>query len=365
MNGFKRFERTPAPPASSDGLESAARRPRAADGTCLNMGTEALIPETAPSARVSLGGLASAAGLILILSSLLGFLGPWGWFFDLFSHFRVQYLLASLLLIPVLASMSRWAWVALLAAVAVLNLVTIAPFYAGIPGAQASPPAYRALLINVEAENDRHGAVRDFITQEHPDLLVLLETTRAWLDALEPIQDRYPYRVRHPGEGHFGIALFSRFPLHDPEVIAIGRPDNPAIRAQIELGGRRLTVIAAHPLPPIGGEQSRTRNRQLAALPGLMTEGSAPVLLLGDLNVSPWSSHFRRLLGDSGLRDSSAGRGLYPTWPVHMPVFLIPIDHILHSRELTILGKRTGPAVGSDHYPVVVDFAFQTSSRGS
>jgi len=35
---------------------------------------------------------------------------------------------------------------------------------------------------------------------------------------------------------------------------------------------------------------------------------------------------------------------------------LIPIDHCLHSREVRIVRKQIGPDVGSDHYPVVVDF---------
>lgn len=309
---------------------------------------------------VSLAGLASAAALIVTLSSLLGFFGPAWWFLDLFSHFRVQYVLALLLLVPVLARAGRWPWVALVTAFAVLNIWTIAPLDGGMPSAQAMPQAYRALLINVEAENDRHAAVRDFITREDPDLVVLVETTKAWLDALEPLHDRYPHRLRQARAGYFGIALFSRFPLHHEEVIAIGRSDNPTLRAQVQLHDRRLTVIATHPLPPIGAAQSRTRNRHLAALPGLMAGRGGPVLLLGDLNVSPWSSHFRRLLGASGLQDSSAGRGLHPTWPVHMPMFLIPIDHILHSADLMILDKRTGPSVGSDHYPVMVDFAFRS-----
>ncbi len=323
--------------------------------------TETLKTAVVPAAGVSLAGLASAAGLVVILSSLIGFFGPLWWFFDLFSHFRVQYLLTLLLLIPVLAYSGRWTWVGVLTAFAILNLGTIAPFYAGVGSAQATPPGYRALLINVEAKNDRHVAVRDLVRRVNPDLLVLLETTQAWLDALEPLHDRYPYRVQQAREGHFGIALFSRFPLHDHEVIAIGRPDSPTIRARVHLHDRRLTVIATHPLPPIGGRQSRTRNQQLAGLPGLVTDQSAPVLLLGDLNVSPWSSHFRRLLEDSGLHDSSAGRGVYPTWPVHMPMFLIPIDHVLHSADLMILDKHTGTSVGSDHYPVVVDFAFRSS----
>ena len=35
----------------------------------------------------------------------------------------------------------------------------------------------------------------------------------------------------------------------------------------------------------------------------------------------------------------------------------IPIDHLLHSAELQIVDRRTGPDVGSDHRGLVVDIA--------
>ena len=85
-------------------------------------------------------------------------------------------------------------------------------------------------------------------------------------------------------------------------------------------------------------------------------QAKSPVLLLGDLNITLWCSHFKRLLRASGLRDSSQGRGVLPTWPVDLPILLVPIDHCLHSAGIYITRKRTGPKVGSDHYPLMVDF---------
>ena len=38
---------------------------------------------------------------------------------------------------------------------------------------------------------------------------------------------------------------------------------------------------------------------------------------------------------------------------------MIPIDHCLHSPGIQIVRKEIGPAVGSDHYPVVVEFALR------
>jgi len=72
--------------------------------------------------------------------------------------------------------------------------------------------------------------------------------------------------------------------------------------------------------------------------------------------TTPWSAVFGNLLKASNLRDSSRGRGVQPTWPARLPLFWIPIDHFLHSPELQVISKRTGPAVGSDHLPLLIEF---------
>lgn len=101
-----------------------------------------------------------------------------------------------------------------------------------------------------------------------------------------------------------------------------------------------------------------------AQLPRYVHRAASPVLLLGDLNVSPWSPYFRRLLRESGLRDSSQGRGVRPTWPTFNPLMLIPIDHCLYSPGIAIVNRQTGPHVGSDHFPVIVDFVIGADGMG-
>ena len=71
------------------------------------------------------------------------------------------------------------------------------------------------------------------------------------------------------------------------------------------------------------------------------------------------SHHFRLLLRRTGLRDSARGRGVQPTWPAGSPLLAIPLDHCLHSPDIAILQRRIGGDVGSDHYPVIVDFTFR------
>jgi endonuclease/exonuclease/phosphatase (EEP) superfamily protein YafD len=85
--------------------------------------------------------------------------------------------------------------------------------------------------------------------------------------------------------------------------------------------------------------------------------------VLGDLNATPWSYYFQRLVRESGLTDSSKGRGIHATWPAGLFPLRIPIDHCLLSPEIGVINKMTGNNVGSDHLPVVVDL--QLPAKGS
>ena len=77
--------------------------------------------------RLSSRGLIGAAlvvpGMILCLATLFGFLGKYGWFFDLFSHFRVQYLFSLTSLVLVCLVLRRWRSAGIYFVLALLNLM--------------------------------------------------------------------------------------------------------------------------------------------------------------------------------------------------------------------------------------------------
>jgi len=76
-------------------------------------------------------------------------------------------------------------------------------------------------------------------------------------------------------------------------------------------------------------------------------------MLAGDFNTTPWAPGYRELLA-ADLRD---GERALASWPAFLPFPVIPIDHVLVSKELRVLSKRRGPPLGSDHYPIVVELA--------
>ena len=88
----------------------------------------------------------------------------------------------------------------------------------------------------------------------------------------------------------------------------------------------------------------------------LMRETPGPKVLLGDLNVTPWSPYFQDLVEGSGLRDVRVGSGLWTTWPMPLPSFLrIPIDHCLTSDDVAVREFTTVGGTGSDHRAILVD----------
>lgn len=308
-------------------------------------------------------GLLTAAGVIACVSTLLGFLGRFSWFLDLFSHFRVQYTIGLGIIGILLLGGGRRRTAALFLGFACVNLVLVLPLYFGGSKAQAHDmPTLRAMLLNVNTRLGNPDRVREAISAADPDILVLEEISSRWMSDLRWLTNSYPHSLVQPREDNFGIGLFSKLPIAEGKVVYIGDAEVPSIIATVTTSYSPLYVIATHPLPPGGRDYSRWRNEQLELLPDY-AQTIHPVLLLGDLNVTPWNFHFRRLLTRTGFRDSARGFGVQPTWPNHNPLLRIPIDHCLHSEDIIIVDRQVGEDVSSDHYPLIVDFASRTEQQ--
>jgi endonuclease/exonuclease/phosphatase (EEP) superfamily protein YafD len=269
--------------------------------------------------------------------------------------------------------MEQWLSLVFLAFFAGLNLVCVAPYYlTPKPEISANATQLKLLHINVFGKtNQNPQAVISLIRTEKPDVLDLVEYTEQWQRRLEStgIFKAYPYRVA--GRGH--IALYSKRPLKNARLTYAGiqKIANQAnIIAQITLDHQPVTLLVAHPASPIMPshlqwlkESFNTWTQERKAL-------GRNLLIVGDLNTSPWSQEFHTLTQNTGLRDSQLGYGIQPSWPMLLPFFgirtepnwltqllLIPIDHVLVSDRIQIVSRRTGPFVGSDHLPVIVEFA--------
>jgi len=303
-------------------------------------------------------GLLGAAGVVAATGSLAGFLGDHWWVFDLASHFRVQCVIGLGALALALAWGRQWRAFAVVGVALVINLALVLPYYLARKDAVPSgEPTVRLLLTNVNTANEQFAKVRDYVRAAQPDLVVVEEMDERWRAALAGLEETYPHRLGQTREDNFGIMLFSKLPLLEPAVVNLGALDTPSIRAQFRLAGQTISLIATHPVPPRGKWGVFYRNQQLDAVAAALRAVPGPKILIGDLNMSPWSPRFRHLTKTAGLRDSALGWGVRPTWPTMSVLLRVPIDHCLVSPELAVVKHEAGPDLGSDHFPVLVTLA--------
>ncbi|GMR24665.1 MAG: hypothetical protein BMS9Abin37_3245 [Acidobacteriota bacterium] len=132
----------------------------------------------------------------------------------------------------------------------------------------------------------------------------------------------------------------------------------PSIVATLDAPGGEILLIGAHGWPPRNGYFVGLRARQLEDISERARRASSHVVVLADLNTTPWGFAFRDFVRSSGLRDASRGQGLQWTWPARNWPLAVPIDHALVSEQVRVLGLETGPNIGSDHHPLVLDAGF-------
>lgn len=278
-------------------------------------------------------------------------------------HFRLQYAALALVVFVLFALARRPVWAAIALGIAVANGLIAAPLVVSRPAASGLTEVsaddgvpVRLAFVNVFFGNDEYRRVLDFVRAEQPDAIVFAEVDEDWLRELDTLKKDYPNAYGTRGKRGRGLLLLSRLPMEKPAVIAVSNDAEPALGVTLSVQGKPLHLLGVHANWPFGFGGT-SRNQQLAELAAAAQAAPRPLVVLGDLNVSPFSSHFQTLLRAGNLQSAAAGFGWQPTWPEFMPPAGIQIDHVLVSPGVQVRDFRRGSQVGSDHLPVVVDLA--------
>jgi len=274
------------------------------------------------------------------------------WLAELFTHFRVQYVAVQIALMLALAARRQRIAASLLVPFLVVNVVAVADYWPRHAAAAHEPGEYTLLTANLNFANVDTDAFIALVRDEQPDIVVVLEVTHAWSDALAALAEAYPARYVVPREDAFGIGILARVPFTAIE--AIDLRGAPAIDAGLALrDGTRLRLVATHLRPPVSRAWASERNAQLTALADVIGTAQAPTVVTGDFNITPYSPIFADWLDTTGLEDAQRGRGFAVTWPAGLPVLGVPIDHCLVSEHVIASAMRRSGAFGSDHFAIM------------
>ena len=294
--------------------------------------------------------------IVAALVALAGFLGRYWWFADIAANFRPQ-LGVVLVLAAIILFLGRWGKMGLvLLIVAAIDLYPVVTLYRSAPTTPASEAEVaRVVSFNLLAANTHYDEVIDFLRSAEADLVFLHEASQPWEETIEEAGLGYELTPTR-GNEIFGTLVLSSGDLTvNPYSFAFD--GERAVEVKLPIGGQTVAVLGIHPLSPSTSIRAGYRDRQLAFAATWASQQEGPTVVVGDFNASTWSHTFKAFQA-AGLIDSQAGFGIQPSFPARSNFALrIPIDHLLYSEELAVVDRRLGPALGSDHFPLVVDLS--------
>jgi endonuclease/exonuclease/phosphatase family metal-dependent hydrolase len=257
-----------------------------------------------------------------------------------------------------------------------------------LPPPTAVPVAVRVVSFNVHYAHDVSllaQSIRDNPNLRTADLLLIQEIesypaegasrARKLAKALQLNYVYAPARRTEAGVGTHGLAILSRYPLSDIEVLPLPRYDlgfntrrRIALGATLSLPGRRLRVYNVHLDTRIN---TRDRIEQLRpVVEAADSHAVKEVVIGGDFNTNPFRWLFHRIpffrsdqagavdafMQENGFQAPLAEIGA----TLHKKLFRARVDALYAHGVKTQAAGVEREVETSDHYPVWVDVAWPT-----
>lgn len=322
-------------------------------------------------------GAAAAAlrlvALVCILVTVLPFWSHRAWWVRAWDFPRQQIVALGLVagaglfaLLGAPAGWDRWLLAALGLALA-YQLALIVPYTRLWPvqglaaEGDAGERTLRLVTVNVLMTNRESDRLAASLQEADPDLVLALETDAWWVERLAEMLPGHTFRVLHPLDNTYGMALFSRLELVEPELRFLLKPGIPSIRTRVRLpSGEEVVLVAVHPEPPspTEAETSLPRDAELVLVGREVAKDPRPVIVAGDLNDVAWSHTSRLFCRLSRMIDPRIGRGFFNSFDATCWWMRWPLDHVFYSADFLLRDLRRLPAFGSDHFPILIELEY-------
>ncbi|MGB7785001.1 MAG: endonuclease/exonuclease/phosphatase family protein [Salinimicrobium sp.] len=310
-----------------------------------------------------------AFGIVAVVLSLFPFVAADYWWIRIFDYPHVQLTILTLVALLVyffrfdLKSWRDYTFVAVLAGCLLLQLTKIYPYTFLSPKqvkkntAVHPQQAISILASNVLQKNDKYERVLEEVLRKDPDLLIFTETDRIWRDELKKgLQGfGYDYKVETPLSNTYGMLLYSKLPLINPQVRFLLEDSIPSMHGRLKMpSGELVELHILHPTPPMPphDESSTDRDAQMMMVAKMAKNAKLPVIVAGDFNDVAWSESTSLFLNVSTLLDPRKGRGFYNTFNAKNWLMRWPLDHLFVSEDFRLVEMEVGRDVGSDHFPL-------------
>lgn len=290
------------------------------------------------------------------------------WLADLLANLRVQLVLIGLLVLLVGMFLRQWRLAMIACVVLALHLSWFATAFPSAAKHESVGHLVTVTSVNVLSGNVQHDRVIADLIEANPDVIAVLELTSALDHKLRQDLPEYQHAITSAkNEGNFGVGVYSKYPLANTVLFeSVEAIESIAVTVVVDqVGGtiQKFRLFVTHPLPPMNAALFEKRNRQLEDVADRIHEfrqqaSGIPIVLLGDLNLTPWSPWFLELQSRSGLVRGISNFTLEPTW-YRFPMFPfgLILDHGLIEPSLVCTDFQVGKPMGSDHRSITLRIA--------
>lgn len=320
-------------------------------------------------------------GCLAILLTLIPFIAINYWWIRVFDFPHLQ--LTFLTFLGVLTSLYKFklkdwkdvAFTVILTGCLVYQVAKVFPYTSMAPleimdsTPNSEAPILSIYASNVLQSNKKKEKLLAAIEKTDVDILLFTETDTTWRNAIHKVASKkYPHYIGKPLPNTYGMLLYSKLPLINPEVRFIVDDSVPSIQSLFLLpSGDTIQLFAIHPSPPMPQHNPSSTNRDAemmkTALDALTS--TYPVLVMGDFNDVSWSKTNRTFQQVSRLLDPRRGRGFYNSY--HTGYFFMrwPLDHFFVSEQFRVSKLTRETSIDSDHFPMSIALTFEPEKAAS
>lgn len=226
------------------------------------------------------------------------------------------------------------------------------------------PADVSIMVANVLMTNREMEEFLEIVHEASPDILVMLEPDKWWMEKLAVLHGDYPYRVAYPASNTYGMALYSKLPLLEHKIYFLNQDSVPSIVATVRLrDGSTFRMMALHPVAPVpSGHPTNIGSvdeESLKLAGNMLAKDSLPTVLAGDFNDVGWSHNLKEFEKRCKMKDTRRGRGMYNTFKANSWIFRWPLDYVFVSHQWKVTEMERLDDFGSDHFPFMVKLVLE------
>lgn len=203
-------------------------------------------------------------------------------------------------------------------------------------------------FFNKHYQNKEYGDIERVLKKIDPQILGIAEMGTNDEKNMQFLQS-FPYRKVITTKDKFTTGLYSQYPM---EFLTLNKKELPhVVGAKTIIEDKSYYIFLIHTNNSMTPSSNTKRDKELKAVISYIKKlpSENNILLMGDLNLTPWSPVYRDLFAtEEILINTAKGRGIVTTWGP--PFFRSEVDHIFVPKNAAIESLKTEPVKGSDHY---------------